>query len=54
MIPSEKLADFFFMDDDEEQKQYGEASGKMAQATLSAAQIIKDKQKEQALKFKQI
>lgn len=42
------------MDDDEEQKQYGETSGKMAQATLSAAQIIKDKQKEQALKFKQI
>lgn len=42
------------MDDDEEQKEYGEASGKMAQATLSAAQLIKEKQKEQALKFKQI
>jgi hypothetical protein len=55
VIPSEKLADFFFMDDDEERKQYGETSGgKMAQATLSAAQLVRDKQREEALKFKQI
>ena len=52
MIPQDKLHEFFFMDDDEEQKEFGQSSLKIANATLSANQIIKDKAKEQALKFK--
>jgi hypothetical protein len=37
VIPSEKIHDFFFMDDEEEQKEYGANPGtKMAAATLSA------------------
>lgn len=57
VIPSDKLQDFFFLDDDEEEKEYGGAgfsAQKMANATLSAAQIMKDKAKEQANQFKQI
>lgn len=40
------------MNDEEEMQQYGQVSSKMAQATLSAAQIIKDKQKEEQLRAK--
>lgn len=54
MIPNDRLQDFFFMDDDEEQKEYGHSAGKFAAATLSANQLIKDKAKDQASKFKQI
>jgi len=34
------------MDDDEEMKEYGQISGKMAAATLSAGKIMKDRAKE--------
>ncbi len=54
MIPSDKLHNFFFMDDDEEMKEFGHASGKLAAATLSANQIMKDKAKEQANDMKKI
>ena len=47
MIPTDKIHDFFFMDDDEEQKEYGANPGaKMAAATLSANQMIKDQAKD--------
>ena len=42
------------MDDDEELKEFGHASGKMAAATLSANQIMKDRAKEQANDMKKI
>lgn len=46
MIPSDKLDKFFFMDDEEERKEYGQSYTKMANATLSANQLIKEKSKE--------
>ena len=54
MIPSDKLHIFFFMDDDEEMKEFRHASGKMASATLSANKIMKDRAKEQANNMKKI
>ena len=42
------------MDEDEEQKEYGMISSKMASATLSANQIVKDKAKEMANEVKKI
>jgi hypothetical protein len=54
LIPSDKLHNFFFMDDEEEIKEFGHASGKMAAATLSANQIMKDRAKEQANDMKKI
>ena len=44
------------MDDDEESKEFGGLGGanKLAAVTLSANQLIKDKAKEQATKYKQI
>jgi len=51
VIPSDRLQDFFFMDDEEEQKEYGQ-SNPFAKATLSANQLVKDKAKEQASKNK--
>lgn len=55
VIPADKLQDFFFMDDDEEQKEFGGNSGtKIAQATLSAGQLVKDRARDQASRAKQI
>jgi hypothetical protein len=42
------------MDEDEEMKEYGQASGKIAAATLSANQIMKDRTKEHANDMKKI
>ena len=54
MIPSDKLQTFFFMDDEEEGKQYGMSTAKLAGTTLSANQIVKDKAKEMANEVKKI
>lgn len=42
------------MDEDEEEKQYGMSTAKLAGATLSANQIMKDKAKEMANEVKKI
>ena len=41
-------------DDEEEEKQYGMSTAKLAGATLSANQIVKDKAKEMANEVKKI
>ena len=47
------MQNFFFMDDDEEMKEFGQASGKIA-AALSGNQIMKDRTKEHANDMKKI
>eukprot|EP00347_Sterkiella_histriomuscorum_P021443 403333957 len=52
LIPSDKIQDFFFLDDEEEQKEYG-FSSKQVTIALSG-NILKEKAKDEAGKYKQI
>jgi len=52
LIPQDKIQDFFFLNDEEEQEQYGHSTQKAAVALSTG--LLSEKPKDQAGKFKQI